>query len=280
MNIKSFLSNWAVKTIIWSVIVVAGLAVAASVGLNLLTKHGQEIAVPDFTGKSVSEARREAERFNFRIEVTDSIYVRDIKRGNIVKQNPAPGSKVKEGRRILLTINARTPKMVVMPNLIGISLRSALGELSSRGLEAKRLYYVEDIATNNVLRQKHNGADISAGTMVASGSGIDLVLGLNGSDYTTAVPTLYGSKYIRAVEKIHDSSLNVGRAIFDAGIRSYKDSTSAMVYRQDPEPGITGIMGRNITIYLTLDEQKVQDAMVRAAIAEQELKKAEEQENL
>ena len=257
MKFKKIFSNWAVKNILLSIIVVAALAGISSILMRQITHHGEKLSVPDLTGMSVAQASQEAKKYKMRIDVTDSIYVRNIKRGSIVKQNPAAGTSVKEGRRIILTINAKSPKMTAMPNLIGYSLRSALADMSSRGLEVGRLNYINDIATNNVLSQLYNGSEIAAGEMISSGSRIDLVLGLNRQENTTAVPVLYGCKYRRAVEKVHESSLNVGRIVFDREVRNYQDSISAVVYRQSPEPFEICTMGRNVTFYLTLDESKV-----------------------
>ena len=80
----------------------------------------------------------------------------------------------------MLTINATVPKKVTMPNLVGYSMRQAKAELSSRGLNLGKLIYVDDIATNNVLKQQQRGKDVRPGSSVESGSDIDLVVGLNG----------------------------------------------------------------------------------------------------
>ena len=48
--------------------------------------------------------------------MTDSIFFKELPRGTVAKQNPKPGSKVKEYRRIYLTMNAVNPEMVTMPN--------------------------------------------------------------------------------------------------------------------------------------------------------------------
>ena len=102
---------------------------------------------------TVEEAQVQAELHDMVINVTDSVYVKRMKRGAVYRQNPAPGSKVKSGRRIALTINAVNAKKITMPNLVGFSMRQAKAELLSRGLVLGRLIYVKDMATNNVLRQ-------------------------------------------------------------------------------------------------------------------------------
>ena len=145
-----------------------------------------------------------------------------------------------------------------MPNLVGYSLRQAKAELSSRGLVLGKIKYVDDIATNNVLKQQYRGSDISAGKSVESGSSIDLVVGLNPSDNKTYIPNVVGMKYIRAVDVVHDNSLNISKLQFDATVRNYADSVSAVVYRQAPAASqAPALMGSNVTLYLTTDLSRV-----------------------
>lgn len=257
MSASGFLSNRFVKNILAAIVLVVVLVLGASLMLRVLTHHNQEIMVPDFTGMSLREASRAAASADIRIDVADSIYVKRVPKGSVVRQEPKPGQMVKTGRRIMLTINAVNAKQIPMPNLVGYSLRSANAELVSRGLELGKLIYVRDMATNNVLRQLYRNSEISAGRMIPSESRIDLVLGLNDEDNVTSVPNLYGTKYRFALEKIHDHSLNIGNVVFDKDIRTYQDSVRAVVYRQKPDPLTDSNMGRNVSIYLTLDETKV-----------------------
>lgn len=250
--------NWIFKNLVWAIIVVVSLLIVVGVFLRIVTRHGQELSVPDFTGMTVTAAKRAARLSDVRVDVVDSIYVKRMQRGTVVRQDPKPGSSVKVGRCIQLTINAVTPRKVPMPNLVGYSLRSALSELSSRGFELGKLTYVNDMATNNVLSQVFRGSEIAPGSMINAESRIDLVLGLNPSENVTATPNLIGRKYRAAVDRIHENSLNVGRVVFDKDIRTFKDSINAVVYRQVPaENSGSIVMGRPVTIYLTLDSEKV-----------------------
>ena len=150
---KGFFNHWIVRNLLICFILVVVMIVGAIVFLNVVTKHNQELVVPDFSNMTVEQAQMAAAQAGMRVEVTDSVFVKRMKRGAVRDQNPSPGAKVKEGRRISLTINALNAKKVTMPNLVGLSMRQALAELQSRGLTPGKLIYVEDLATNNVLRQ-------------------------------------------------------------------------------------------------------------------------------
>ena len=249
---------WILKNLLGAVLFFAALALVASVLLAVFTHHGKVLEVPDMVGLSVKQADHVADSAGVRIDVVDSIYVRGMAKGAVYKQNPAAGASVKRGRRILLTINATVPKKVTMPNLVGYSMRQAKAELSTRGLNLGKLIYVSDIATNNVLKQQYRGPDIAAGRSVESGSDIDLVVGLNDSDNRTYVPKVTGMKYIRAVDVVHENSLNISRLMFDESVRNYNDSTNAVVYRQSPAPSQAPTpMGSDVTLYLTVDPERI-----------------------
>lgn len=182
MDSKGFPGKWIIKNVLWAVILVAFLAFGAQIFLALYTHHGDEISVPDFVTLSLEDAQKAAGLVGMKTEVVDSIYVRNMPRGSIVRQEPSAGTMVKTGRRIQLTINAVAPKRIPMPNLVGYSLRSASAELSARGLTIGKMIYVKDIATNNVLRQLYKNRDIKPGTMIPCDAEVDLVLGLNPND--------------------------------------------------------------------------------------------------
>ena len=86
MKFKKIFSNWAVKNILLSIIVVAALAGIFSILMRQITHHGEKLSVPDLTGMSVVQASQEAKKYKMRIDVTDSIYVRNIKRGGNIGQ--------------------------------------------------------------------------------------------------------------------------------------------------------------------------------------------------
>ena len=264
MNFKSFFSNWIVKNLLLAALILAVLIVGAGFLLKVMTRHNEEIRVPDFSNMTVSEARTAALAHNVRVEVTDSVYLKRMARGTVYRQVPEAGSHVKKGRRIALTINSVLPQRITMPNLIGYSTRQAKAELSSRGLNLGKLIYVKDIATNNVLAQIYNNMEIEPGAPVESESTIDLVVGLSGSDNKTYIPTLYGTKYMAAIDAVHNSSLNVSKITFDKTVKSYSDTLNAFVYRQEPDTSsvTTYLMGSEMALYFTLDESKIPEPQI------------------
>ncbi|MBQ9184330.1 MAG: PASTA domain-containing protein [Bacteroidales bacterium] len=258
-KIKKILTGKVVRYLAAAIAIFIVVILLSKTFLSCITKHGQELTVPDFTNITVSEAVSIAEEAGLRVEIGDSVYIRRLGRGLVYSQLPPAGGKVKKGRRIILTINAVSPKKVSMPNLVGFSLRQAKAELSSRGLALGRLTYVEDIATNNVIRQFYGGREIEQGKSIKSLSRIDLELGLNPEENATVIPDVIGLKYLRAVDVMHDNSLNVRKLVFDRSVKDYADSLDAVVYKQMPSPTreLESVdMGTDVTLYLKKEAPK------------------------
>ena len=251
--------NWIVRNILLAVGIIIAIIIIAFGSLNIITRHNRELTVPDFTNMSLEDALNLAEKRDVRLEVTDSVFVKRLGRGYIYSQNPVAGSKVKKGRRILITINAINPQMVEMPSLVGFSLRQAYTELTSKGLSLGSLIYVEDIATNNVLEQHYNGQPVAPKTLLESESDIDLLLGLNPEDSQTYIPHLTGYTFQVAKDYIIDNSLNVGLVRFDETVTNYTDSLEAVVYSQSPafSDSMTFVCGTKVSLYLTKDQSKL-----------------------
>ncbi len=257
---NSFPGDWIVKNVLLAAVVVVAVVLLTNVLLALITQHNREIPVPDFTNMTLQEAKKAGSQAGVKVMMEDSIYVKRLKPGVVYLQTPNPGDHVKRGRRVRVTINTTVPKEVVMPSLVGYSMRQAKAELVRSGLVLGRLIYVRDIATNNVLRQQRGGVDIKAGTRLASGTTINLVVGLSPNDNMTYVPKLIGRQYLPATDLTLESSLNVGKLHFDETVKTYADSVSAVVYQQRPSGSEKVRMGSEVTMSLTNDLSKLPSA--------------------
>ncbi|MBN2745756.1 MAG: PASTA domain-containing protein [Bacteroidales bacterium] len=198
--------------------------------VNNFTRHGQATPVPDFSGLYYEELENNPEFSKFSFLIIDSIYDPTKERGTIINQDPAPESFVKEGRKIYLTLVAMNPKMVAMPELKDLSLRSATSLLQTYDLKVGKLTYEPDIAKNAVLRQYNKGKQIDPGAMILAGSTIDLVLGLGDRQQLLPVPLLIGLTRSQAIQKLHEYSLNMGIESFEPG----DDTSTVRIYRQTP----------------------------------------------
>jgi beta-lactam-binding protein with PASTA domain len=232
-----------------------------SIGLNIFTRHGQVLEVPDFTNRSLQEAQELAEDHHMELVITDSVFVSYRPRGVVFRQNPKSGALVKKNRHIFITINSMTPRKVETPNVVGYSLRQAKTVLASKNLRVGRLGYTPDIATNNVLQQKYRGAVITPGIEIPVDSYIDLELGISSYSERTIIPQLTGYTFVEAKDALVEASLNNGVAHYDNTVTSYADSLFAKVYKQRPASSDANIwtLGLKVDLWLTLDESKIKE---------------------
>lgn len=90
--------------------------------LDSFTRHGQKLLIPDYVEKPVELALADAQERSFRIVVSDSVFFVGEEGGIIKRQNPKPGSKAKEGRKIYVTITKYEPEYIhvrALPPLYG-----------------------------------------------------------------------------------------------------------------------------------------------------------------
>lgn len=235
------------------------LLLGTLVGLKVYTHHGQAISVPDMTGLAEEEVEDVTASRDLRYEIVDSVYSSEMPRGTVLKQNPAPGSKVKKNRRIFLTMNAVHPEMVTMPRLVGLSIRQARLALQNAGLQLGEIEYRPDYAINNVLQQMHRGSVIKEGTEIRKDARIDLVLGMGLSNETTRVPYLLGLDLPAAGDIIADYYLNIGAITYDETVIDEEDSATAFIWRQYPEfDEFRRLnMGMEVDIWLTVDSTRL-----------------------
>jgi beta-lactam-binding protein with PASTA domain len=260
MSLKNFiLSKLFLKNLGIAIIIAFCIIMILLLWLNIYTRHGQSLTVPDFFGLNIDETITLAKKSKMRYQVVDSIYTTLVPRGCIAEQNPKPGSKVKKWRNIALTINAFRPEMVAVPDLVDLPLRQAIALIEGSGLVMGTLRYKPDLSINVVLSQLYNGKEIVANDSLQKGSVVDLVLGKGLSNQRTPVPNLIGMTLEPARDRIFSASLNLGTYIYDNTIRSGEDSLNAFVYKQNPEfkEDATLQLGSSIYLWMTMDSLKL-----------------------
>jgi eukaryotic-like serine/threonine-protein kinase len=260
MSLKDFiLSKLFFKNLGKAVIIVVFSIMVLLIWLNIYTRHGQARPVPDFTGLSLEQTARLAKKSRLRYEINDSVYTSLVGRGCVAEQTPRPGFKVKKWRTVIITINAFSPEMTAMPNLIDLPKRQALSLIESSGLQTGVLKYKPDLSIDVVLEQQFNGRKIAPGDSIQKGSLVDLVLGKGLSDQRASVPDCIGLHLISAKNIILASSLNLGTYIYDSSIVTAADSAQALVYKQNPEyrEDATLQLGSPVYLWMTVDSAKL-----------------------
>ena len=170
---RKFLKHFSVSLGIFAVLIWI-----IFLSLNLYTKHGQYLTVPNFTGKNINEVVGNLDYGDFGFTVIDSVFDLKSPKGMIVRQDPYPDSKVKSNRKIYLTIVSTNPEKTNMPDLKFLTLRQAISTLESTGLKVGRISYIPTFDKDAVQQQLFQHKHIEPGTKLDKGSVIDLTVGM------------------------------------------------------------------------------------------------------
>lgn len=259
------------KAFLVNLLIIIGLGVGFIYGvlfyLTDYTNHGEVMEVPDLNGLTLDEAEAKLpESSSFMLEITDSLFKYGVKGGEIIEQSPKKGAKVKEGRRVYLTVAASHPPMITMPRLIDRSLRQATSLMETYGLKIGELIYKADLCTDCIVDQQMNGESVKEGSRIERGSVIDLVVGEGLGDELTAVPYLLGMNLKSAKLLLEAKSLNLGAPIYDDDVLTEGDSINAVIYDQSPGYTLDSIvrLGTPIDLFLGLDTNKVPENVISA----------------
>ncbi len=230
-----------------------GIIILLFVGVNFYlqyyTNHGQSLTVPDFGGMSMEEVERTCEDKKLRFTIKDSSFEASKPKLTVLEQNPRPYAKVKENRRIYLTLNSDKPPKVSLPNIKDVNFRAASRILESYGLKVGQLEYIPDVALNAVLNLKYKGNIVEAGAFVDKGSTIDLVLGDGARGERAEVPSLTGLTLDEGIIVLRGNYLVLGRVMAEDGM--IVDSSAFIIYKQNPAPPGIISPGEPVNVYVT-----------------------------
>ncbi|MBI1301546.1 MAG: PASTA domain-containing protein [Alphaproteobacteria bacterium] len=249
---KAGLKRLGINLLIMAGITLVLLFVFFVIYLPNYTNHGESVTVPELEGMHHNELEQFLQARDLRYEVNlDSGFVSEARPLTVLKQNPKPGTKVKQNRKIYVTLNAENAPLIKMPGLVNTQLKNAQEILANYGLVRGDIVYVPDIGLNVVLEQKYRGRDIKEGFEIPKGSQIDLVVGDGYGNQSLAIPNLVGMDDAEAEFLILGSGLRLGN------VNYVKTDTvpKGTVIKQLPPEGINAKTGEQVDIWVSeLDE--------------------------
>ncbi|RZJ98786.1 MAG: PASTA domain-containing protein [Flavobacterium sp.] len=146
--------------------------------LSFATDHGNEIVVPDLRKLTEEQVGDKLDELDLEYVLLDTVdYNQDFPKYSVVKQDPLPGAKVKEGRKIYIKVNSSGFGDVTVPDLVEKTLRQAEPTLKALGFEIGKKTYKPYLGKDMVLEMYSSGKKLRAGDKIKKSSVIDLVLG-------------------------------------------------------------------------------------------------------
>lgn len=224
------LFNWKVLlNLVLAIGVFTGLVWLTFRWLEYHTSHGQEIPVPNVVNMTVHNAIKVLDDSGMEYEVDSFKYDPRYKPFQVLQIYPAPGSRVKAGRTVIMKVNPRTWAKVSVPDIIDRYKGLAFRQLEQVGLKVGDTLYEPSIQRDAVLRMIYNGNTLKPGTLLPRFSTIDLVIGA-GPKRNITIPNLVGLTVQQAKQVIAENLFEVGLVEFEDGGRDESD----IVYYQDP----------------------------------------------
>ena len=173
----------------------------------------------------------------------------------VIQQNPAPESKVKNGRTIYLWLNAEAPPYKSIPCLMGnATLNEAFDRLAQVGFEIGEITYkamAELKDGNPILKMLIANKEVKCGDKGQWGQKIDLIVGEKVGANKVEIPNLLGNT-LQEAEFLMNADLNFGTIIYE--MEGLIDSSSMVIYKQLPDFGNEAIrIGSTIDVWLIQD---------------------------
>ena len=169
---KIFFKNFGIAVVLL-VLVFWG----ASKMLDIYTRHGQFITLPDFTKKPLADVEKTLADKHLAFKIIDSTYDEKLPPKTVINQNPYPGAPVKEGRNIYLYITTAVAPMVELPNLEDVPLASAKLTLQNNGIRIGSITQQKDICVGCVLKVIYKGKELGDGDKLPKGATVNLIVG-------------------------------------------------------------------------------------------------------
>lgn len=225
----SILFKMTILVLILIIVVVAGVFFAYQ-KLNDFFNRGGTVIVPDFRGRHIAEIYRsqpEGIEIVRRDEKYDDLQPKD----HVIAQFPDPGSVVKPGKKVLLSISLGLQKVNV-PDLVGASMREVDMALMNSQLSAGDRAYVfsDKIAPDRIVGQSPLPSE-----EYGVNKEVDLLISLGRRPESYPLPSLVGLSLDESKSRLKAWGFNFGR------IFSKKDATRPkfQVISTSPSPYTT-----------------------------------------
>ncbi len=226
----------------WALLV-ALLAAAAIVGLVLLLGGGKKVTVPDVRRAQSSAAAVRLHRDKLEVEI-DTV-VSGSPRGIVIAQDPVPGTRVKEGTKVALTVSGG-PGAKQVPSVDGLGRRAARKRLTGAGFEVRERVHSDDqVASEHVISTTPPG-----GTPLDIGSLVTIVV--SSGPQSVDVPGVVGKPDDEARATLEDAGFKV-----DLVDKETTDKDPGTVLFQDPSGGGQAPKGSKVTLTVAREPTQV-----------------------
>jgi beta-lactam-binding protein with PASTA domain len=203
------LRTWSLRILRVVVPIALGFLAAAAVFnyvvMPRFVRHGQEVEVPEVTGKSLADAR--ILLAGARLAVRDTVSRTDpvVPRGTVLEQDPRGGARIKPGRGVHLVVSVGR-REEHLPAVGGQTLRFARLALGQDGYQ---LGDVLRVPSTEVPRNLVMASDPAGGSEVVAGARVSLLVSDGPPAATWILPDLRGEELQLTADKLRFAGFKV-----------------------------------------------------------------------
>jgi serine/threonine-protein kinase len=187
------------------------------------------VTVPDLAGKTVAQARADLQKKDLSLAPRGTEASDRIEKGLVVRQDPAPGSRIRTTRVVQVFVSSGSGTVTV-PELAEKPLEEALTLLQSAGLTRGRMTQVHTprLPAGRVLDQRP-----APGAVVERGFAVGLLLSQGGRDAAFVMPDLIESRADAVIGRLGARGFKVA----DIRYVYYPGAPAGLIVKQDPPSG-------------------------------------------
>lgn len=211
----------------------------------VISKGSNKVAVPDILGQSSNYAESKLKEAGLNGDRQPDEYSASVAEGNIVRQDPAPGSQVQKGSSVkyVASKGPEPPKDVTVPDVTTMTTSQATNSLSAAGLKLGNVTeeYHGAMPAGQIISQNP-----AAGSKAKEGSSVSVVVSKGPEPASVSVPELYNMTQGQAQAALDAKGL-VGSF---QKVSNPDPATHGFVYDQNPTVGTIVDEGTTVTVYI------------------------------
>ncbi len=191
--------------------------------------RSEVVTVPDLTGKPIAQARAELRKKDLTVAQKGAESNDRIEKGLIVRQDPAPGSRIRT-TRVVQVFTSSGSGTVTVPDLAEKPLDEALTLLQAAGLTRGKMTQVHTrrLPAGRILDQRP-----VRGAVVERGFSVGLLLSQGDLDARYVMPDLIGRRADGIIGRLDAWGFKVA----DIRYVYYPGAPAGLIVKQDPPNG-------------------------------------------
>lgn len=185
---------------------VIGLILLDQIVMPWVVRKGQEVEVPDVTGRSKDQAGKVFSSRGFQLVVDKKQSHPTIPEGYVISQEPRAHTMTKKGRRVYVVLSTGKAQYEMM-DVSGVSVREATLRLQQAGFEIGSVVEEPSLIPKGVVIAQ----DPKPGEMVGKGTVVDLLVSMGEQKIRVFVPDLVDRSLDEAQLTLEGMGLLVGK---------------------------------------------------------------------